>query len=451
MVNQALDMLGDPHSRHVLAMRPGRMPTFPRSFRILVLTALLAAGLSPVIPAGRGLAEETPAATPAAAAAQPDTLPGVSDIRVVGDEKRTRFIADLTAPVEAQVFALADPYRVIVDLREVRFPVSDTLGASARGLITAFRYGLISPGRSRIVIDLTKPVSIDKSFVTEATATEPARIVVDMVPASRDAFMAQVRAYRDSQIAALNEQHQRMLTPALDGNGTRLKIVLDPGHGGIDTGAAGNGLVEKNVTLDFARVLGEKLAGTGRYEVAYTRNDDSFISLGGRVSFARAHAADLFISVHANSFLGGTVSGAIVYTISDKASDRMAEEVARSENQADVLAGVDIGEEDSNEVKDILVDLTRRETRNFGVVFAKNLVKELKGATRMFKIPHQTASFKVLEAPDIPSALLEIGYLSNAGDAKLMASDEWRQKTSESVVRAIDGYFTGKLGQKAER
>lgn len=140
--------------------------------------------------------------------------------------------------------------------------------------------------------------------------------------------------------------------------------------------------------------------------------------------------------------------GAIIYTVSDGASDKMAAEIAQSENQADVLSGIDIPEEDLDEVMDILLDLTQRETRNFGTVFAKNLVKELKRTTLMFKVPHQEAGFKVLEAPDVPSAMIELGFVSNAEDEKLLQADAWRQKTAGSVVEAIDEFFERKLAQR---
>ncbi|MCP4386275.1 MAG: N-acetylmuramoyl-L-alanine amidase, partial [Hyphomicrobiales bacterium] len=226
-------------------------------------------------------------------------------------------------------------------------------------------------------------------------------------------------------------------------------IVLDPGHGGIDTGAKGRqGAVEKKVTLAFAEILGEKLTETGRYNVLFTRTDDSFVALSDRVGFAQDHNADLFVSIHANSFRGRSIRGAIVYTISDEASDKMAAEIAELENQVDVLAGLDVDADDSDEVRDILLDLTRRETHNFGTVFARNLVKELKATTPMFKVPHQQASFRVLEAPDVPSALIELGFVSNADDEKLLLSDTWRSETSVSIVRAIEGFFETKVAQR---
>ena len=214
-------------------------------------------------------------------------------------------------------------------------------------------------------------------------------------------------------------------------------------------GARGRrGTIEKDVTLAFAKVLGAKLEATGLYDIFYTRTDDSFVGLDDRIAVARTHNARLFLSIHANIFRGPSVRGAIVYTVSEDASDKMAEEIAQTENQSDALAGIDIAPGDKDEVKDILLDLTRRETRNFGTVFARNLVTELKASTKMFKIPHQEAGFKVLEAPDVPSALVELGFMSNADDEKLLVSDDWRDKAADSIVRAVASYFKTQLAQK---
>ena len=384
-------------------------------------------------------------AVPAVAAAAPvgasDGMPVVLDARVIGDEQRVRFVADLTQKVDIGVFTLADPYRIVIDLPEVHFAMPEDVGSTGRGLVSAFRYGLFAAGKSRIVIDISEPVSIDKTFVTAAADGQPARLVVDAVPTTRDRFLAETRAYRQSKGIAAAERADRTLAPTAE-PGDRAVVVLDPGHGGIDAGARGRGgTLEKTVALSFAGVLAQKLEATGRYDVFLTRTDDSYVSLGDRVAFARDHNADLFLSIHANSFLGATVRGATVYTASDEASDKMAEEMAASENQSDALAGIDIDGEDSNEVKDILLDLTRRETRNFGVVFARHLVDELGKTTEMFKDPHKEATFKVLEAPDVPSALVELGYLSNATDEKLLKSPAWQDHTADAMVGAVDDFF----------
>ncbi len=396
--------------------------------------------------AGRAPAEDATAAPTvqppvnAAASVPPATsnAPYMLDARVVGDSTRVRFIADLSSPVDVAVFPLADPYRIVIDLPEVRFVMPDGVGSQGRGLISAFRYGFISAGKSRIVIDLTGPAAIDRQFAVPAAAGQPARLVVDLVPTTRDKFLAAAKDYRDSHEAAA----EQAAPPAASGGDDRPLVVLDPGHGGIDYGAHGaNGSNEKDVVLAFAKVLGAKLTASGRYRVAYTRSDDSFISLGGRVDIARQQHAALFVSIHANSFPDGQVRGTTVYTVSDKASDKMAADLANSENQSDELAGIDSTSEDSDQVKDILADLTRRETHNFGVVFAQTLVKNLGLTTKMFKVPHQEAGFKVLEAPDVPSALIELGYITNADDEKELNSPDWQSTTADSMVTAIDSFF----------
>jgi N-acetylmuramoyl-L-alanine amidase len=387
-----------------------------------------------------------------ATAAGPGDASVMLDARVVGDAQRTRFVADLSDSVDIGLFTLADPYRVILDLPQIRFALPDDLGETGRGLVSAFRYGKISSGKSRIVLDVTGPVEVDKSFVLPSLENQPARLVIDVVPTTRTEFLDANRRYRDTQSAEAGEKRNRELVPHADGKHDSLAIVLDPGHGGIDSGATGStGALEKNITLQFSKLLGKKLEEAGLYEIYYTRTDDSFVALGERVGMARSLDARLFVSIHANSFSSQAVRGTVIYTVSDDASDKMAAEIAASENQSDILAGLDIDEDDSDGVMDILIDLTRRETRNFGVVFARNLVKELSSTTKMFKIPHQQAGFKVLEAPNVPSAMVELGYLSNAGDEELLLSDEWREKAADSIVRAISSYFDTKVVQKAER
>jgi N-acetylmuramoyl-L-alanine amidase len=366
--------------------------------------------------------------------------------RVVGDDARTRFVMDLSGAVALSVFALDEPDRVVVDLPEVHFNLPDGSGKDGKGLVSAFRYGMISAGKSRIVIDVTGPVSIDKSFVIPAEGGQPAKLVVDLVPSTRAKFAEAVHEFRErDRMAAAAAREAQPASPApADG---RLRVVLDPGHGGIDSGArAKSGTLEKDVVLAFAMELRKKLEESGRYDVLMTRSDDTFVSLGGRVAFARSHRADLFVSIHADSFWGGDVRGATVYTLSEKASDQMAAQVAESENKSDILAGVSVPE-DTDEVSDILIDLARRETKNFAVVFARNMIKELKPDVRLFKHAHQQAGFVVLKAPDIPSALVELGYLSNTADEKLLTSDSWRQKTATAMTRAIDDYFRQRVAQ----
>jgi N-acetylmuramoyl-L-alanine amidase len=424
------------------------------SLRFQATRLLAAAGLMLLSTAPLFAQDQPPivAATPEAAQAEPPIQPVIvpptqvtaRDAKVVGDGARTRFVMDLSGSTPLSVFTLDNPDRVVVDLPETHFQLAEGAGKTGKGLVSAFRYGLISLGKSRIVLDATGPVAVDKAFVLPPADGEAAKLVIDLVPSTRAKFTEAVRQYRDSDKSTPKEHVAEAAPAPADG---RLRIVLDPGHGGIDSGAIGkSGTFEKKVVLAFAQILKAKLEESGRYEVMMTRSDDTFVPLGGRVAFARARHADLFISIHADSFWGTDIRGATVYTLSEKASDQMAAQIAESENKSDILAGVDVPE-DTSDVSDILIDLARRETKSFAVVFARNMIKELKPDVQLFKRAHQQAGFVVLKAPDVPSALVELGYLSNAADEKLLNSDEWRGKTSIAIARAIDDYFRMRVAQ----
>jgi N-acetylmuramoyl-L-alanine amidase len=356
--------------------------------------------------------------------------------RVVGDETRTRFIADITEDVEVAVFALADPYRIVIDLPEVHFQLDPDAGEEGRGLVSAYRFGLISRGMSRIVLDVTEPTRVDDFFVLPPVDGQPARLVVDLVRTTAEEFMVAAAAHRESFVPM--PRPPVTTNPAGDG---RIVVVIDPGHGGIDPGASGvNGTLEKDVVLAFSLELAEQLRATGRYEVVLTRDDDSFLSLNDRVEFARGLHADMFLSIHADSFQVASVRGIAVYTVSERASTQMAAEIAAGENRADVLAGVDLRYAD-NMVADILIDLARRETKNFSVALARDLLDRLESTNIISRNAHQEAGFVVLKAPDVPSVLIELGFLSNRQDEELLNSVDWRERTASSVVLGIDDFF----------
>jgi N-acetylmuramoyl-L-alanine amidase len=221
-------------------------------------------------------------------------------------------------------------------------------------------------------------------------------------------------------------------------------VVIDPGHGGIDSGALGeDGLLEKDVTLEFGRALAAEIRKNGRLEPVLTRDGDSFLSLGERVEVAHRHKAELFISIHADSVRQDYVRGATVYTLSDDASDDLAAALAERENRSDILAGLALEKQDEEDA-DILFDLARRETRNFSVRFAQALVEDIDGTIPLNSNPLRRAAFKVLKAPDVPSVLLELGYLSNAEDEALFLAESWPQKEAAAVAAAIEEFFAGK-------
>jgi N-acetylmuramoyl-L-alanine amidase len=373
-------------------------------------------------------------------------FPIATDFRLGGDAKQTRFVIDLTRKVELRAFTLADPYRVVIDLPQVTFQLPARAGDAGRGLIKAFRYGLVMPGGSRMVIDVTGPVRVEKAFVIDPSDSQPARLVLDLAAVDRDTFLR--ASAIDNRLPRGSEKPRRPdREPVASSGDPRPIIVLDPGHGGIDNGAraAGN-QNEKTLVLDFALMLRDKLERTGKYRVVMTRTDDSFVSLADRVKLARARKAALFISIHCDALArgGGDAQGATVYTLSEHASDAEAARLADVENRADVIAGVDLSSE-PGDIADILIDLAQRETKTFSTQFSRALVGELKTTARLHKNPMKSAGFKVLKAPDVPSVLLELGYVSNRNDLKQLTSDSWRQKTGDAIVQAIATYFTTRV------
>ncbi|WP_245586599.1 N-acetylmuramoyl-L-alanine amidase [Pleomorphomonas oryzae] len=380
-----------------------------------------------------------------AAGALAEGPPVATDGRVVGDDSRTRFVLDLSGEVDLSAFTLGEPYRVVIDLPDIDFRLPSGIGSTGRGLVSDWRYGQFAAGRSRIVLDVTGPVKIDKAFVLPAVENQPARLVLDLLKTTTAAFEEDLRK---SQLArdTANEPVQKadQLPPPDRSKREKPLIVIDAGHGGVDSGTiSASGVLEKDIVLAFAKKLQERLEQTGKVAVLLTRTDDTFLPLGARVQFGRDHAADLFLSIHADSEHEGSVRGATVYTLSDKASDREAAELAAKENASDLIAGLDLQKE-ADGVTDILVDLTRRETRNFSASFANGLVGDLASTTRMIKNPRRSAGFQVLRAHDVPSVLVEIGYLSNDQDEKLLTSDEWRSRVADAVTQAVLRFF----GQK---
>lgn len=392
--------------------------------------------------------------SPVRAADEADDLVHVSGARIAGDDDRTRFVLDLDQQLSPIISALADPYRLIIDLPEIAFDLPADTGREGRGLIKAWRYGLFAKGKSRIVLDVSEPVAIDKTFVLPAVDDQPARLVIDIVKTSRDGFLKFVQTSSAKPVSTAKRQDgSKGDRLAKAGRRDKPLIVLDPGHGGIDTGAIGvAGTLEKAVVLEFADILKRKLEETGRYAVHMTRDDDTFIPLGNRVEIGHRLQADLFVSIHADSVVRGRslARGATVYTLSDRASDQLAQEIAESENMSDVIAGVQL-EDEPADVADILIDLARRETRNFSVFFARSLVSELKSAVRLIHNPHRSAGFRVLKANDVPSVLVELGYLSNSHDEKLLISNEWRDRMADAMVESVDTFFRPRLAQDRSR
>ena len=400
--------------------------------RAAVLAVIVAAVAALLVPAAL-----------AATSAKANPYPVASAVRVGGNEHDTRFVLDLSRKVDIAVFSLADPYRVVVDLPQVTFKLPRRAGEHGRGLVTAYRYGLVMRGGSRIVLDTAKPVNVKKAFVLPAAAGQPARLVLDLSITDRTSFLRAI-ALQDRDERA--KRSRRAAGAPKQSNDPRPLIVLDPGHGGIDNGTHWKSIDEKDIVLAFARILRKKLERSGKYRVLMTRNSDTYIPLRERVRFAREHHASLFISLHADSLPAkeGHAEGATVYTLSEKASDAQAAELASSENASDVLAGVDLSNEPSD-VASILFDLAQRETKTFSVRFARDVVDQLRDTARLYKHPVKSAGFVVLKDPDVPSVLIELGYLSSAADRRNLISASWRSKTAGALADAVDAFFAPRL------
>jgi N-acetylmuramoyl-L-alanine amidase len=434
--------------------------------RILLGSALLCAAA--LLCSDLSLVEANEAPSPGPVVAPSSSVlasgfPVASDARLAGDAKQTRFVLDLDKAIPFRAFALADPYRVVVDIPQLNFQLPAGTGTVGRGLIKAFRYGLVMPGGSRIVFDLAGPAKVANSYVLEAANGQPPRLVLEFAEVDRTTFVQSLGAENRpelrpaiadatevaaSQAESKSAESKSGVTAELKPTITdaRPLIVIDPGHGGLDNGTQANGESEKNLVLAFGLALRDRIEKAAKYRVVMTRTDDTFIPLDDRVKVGRSQKAALFVSIHAD-FLPhreGDVQGATIYTVSDRASDAEAERLAEAENKADAIGGVNLTEEPTD-VADILIDLAQRETRTFSNRFARLLAGEMKNATRMYKHPLKSAGFRVLKAPDVPSVLVELGYVSNKSDLEHLVSENWRSKTVGSMAQAIDTFFEKRL------
>jgi len=370
--------------------------------------------------------------------------PQVTGVRVGVYPAKTRIVLDVDSSVTFKSSVLQQPYRVVLDMSEVTW--SPKLRNPPKGgLVTGMRFGLFRPGSSRVVLDSTGPVRVAKAFIIPPSGKYRSyRLVVDIAKTSRQAFlMSYKRPDRKPEIKATSRPASVPVPfkrPPARPDEKKL-IVIDPGHGGVDPGAMSrSGVWEKHIVLAFARELRQSLLATGKFRVRLTRDRDVFIRLRDRIAIARRAGADLFISVHADSIGNSRVRGTSVYTLSERASDKEAGALARKENKSDLIAGVDLDDQ-SNDVVNILIDLAQRETMNESAVFARKLVDELGKTRKLLRNTHRFAGFAVLKAPDIPSVLVELGYLSNRSDEKMLRNPRQRKRMAAAMSTAVKRYF----------
>jgi N-acetylmuramoyl-L-alanine amidase len=393
-------------------------------------------------------------------------LPEVIDARVTSTPERARLILDLSGPTEFAIASLGEPDRIAVDVKASALRFVAPADVAGEGVVSSYTVEMAEGGRARTLLTLGQPAQVQQAYVLEAVADQPARLVVDLILDTPEQFAARVAADLAAAMskagmtpqtsatapvtqAEVPEVQEVPATPSVqpmrqaDVAGTRPLIVIDPGHGGVDNGAsAPNGVHEKDIVLAFALQLQETLIASGRFDVALTREDDSFLRLEERVALARENKADLFISLHADSFQQQDIRGASVYTRDERATDVLDKVLADGENKVDIIAGFAVPEMQPV-VVDILVDLMRRQMRRQSFLAAQAIVQELQPSVSLRRFPVRQADFFVLQAPDVPSLLVELGFLSNASDIANLQKSDWRDRAVGALARGIAAYFDG--------
>ncbi|PWC33459.1 N-acetylmuramoyl-L-alanine amidase [Azospirillum sp. TSO35-2] len=473
------------------AAPPRRRAALLRALAMVLPVLLALAAMTGV--GGLAMAQTT-AALPA-----PAPRPAVVDARLGLHPDMTRFVLELSDAVPFTVSLAANPYRIVVDLPDLVWP-GGSLPVEGKGVVARYHHAPDGGHGMRLTFDTVGPAKLRGAYMIPARDGHQPRLVLDMERTSPAEFQkiaaatppATSRSGRQERTMA-SVIASTMVPPARDVAGEtggssattsnalaapppfvplppippaqlipaalpaappepepnrpptvaeKPLIVLDPGHGGQDPGAIGvGGLYEKDITLATAKEVKHQLEATGRYRVRLTRDSDVFIRLRDRVAIGREAGADLFLSLHADSIGSGDVRGLSIYTLSDKASDREAEMLAAKENRSDALAGLDLSGENQL-VASILIDLAQRDTMNHSKRFATLALAHLgRDITLIPSKPHRQAGFAVLTAPDVPSALIEMGYLSSPKDVSLLVSSAHREKLGKGLARTIDAYF----------
>lgn len=383
-----------------------------------------------------------------------------ADSMLQGNQLRTRFVVGLPKPAEYDVFSLTNPNRVIVELGETRLRLPAQPKDKAVGLIKGFRAGLSAKDRSRIVIDVTEPVVVANAKIEKAEGGKGHILAIEIVRVGVSKKSVRKKPFPKPtySLGAIGLQPP-LPRPAVHPDvraETAFKpiIVIDPGHGGHDSGAKKNGAVEKEITLAFGKLLAEKLKATGRYKVLMTRGTDVFVPLGDRVAYGERNKANLFISVHCDYASRGGANGATIYSLRESVAKRLRRS-AKGKTSKTVLSRAEVetvkkASGDVNLVKGILADLAKREvevTRDRTSVLARSVIAMMGASTNMRSDPDKQASFRVLKTAQFPSILIELAYVTNKKDAQNLQSESWRDKVSASLLTAVDGYFSNQLAQ----
>jgi N-acetylmuramoyl-L-alanine amidase len=429
---------------------------FPRPLgRMVILALALTCAVSP-------LRAETHASINESATAAPGNLQG--------NHQRTRFLIGLPKAASFEVFSLTGPNRVVIEVEETKLRLPVQPAGSPVGLVKSFRAGESGPSKTRVILEVTEPVIVSATSVEKTADGKSQQLVVEIMPAA-SVTTASIDAARVRPAKALAMEPppfalgaaglqpplpRPAVPPAVLAEKTfKPIIVIDPGHGGHDSGAEKNGAVEKDIVLAFGKILANKLKASGHYKVLMTRDTDVFVPLDERVSFAEKNSANLFIAIHCDyADTGSVANGATIYSLRESTADSLRRST-KDEISGNVLskAGAAIVKEVSDDVdavKGILADLAGREvdaTHGRTTVFARSVIADMGASTALRNEPDQTAGFRVLKTAQFPSVLIELAYVTNKQDAENLQSDTWRDKVSDSIMSAIDKYFSSQMAQ----
>ena len=404
---------------------------------------------------------------PAMADDQPSApaAPSAVAARVTTTAGRARLIVDLSAPTQFAVTSIANPDQIAIDLKVASLSFDKPEALAGSGLVSSYGVEMVEPGRARATLTLAGPAQVQQAYTLNAFADQPARLVIDLIPDTADDFAK--RAATDAAAAKAsaspgNPVLANKTAPAGTSGGAapavstppgpgaaatppparpKPLIVLVPGHGGIDSGArAPGGIMEKNIVLAFAKKLQALLIQSGRFDVALTRTDDTYLTLDQRVQLARQNKADLFISLHADTFSEPQVRGTSLYTRDEQATDELDKVLADNENKFQLVSGFAVPKM-TPQVVDALVDLLRRQMRKQSYLAADSIVHALEPSVQMRAFPIRQADFFVLQAPDVPSMLVELGFMSNSDDIHNLTDPAWQDRVAEAMARGISDYF----------
>lgn len=395
----------------------------------------------------------------------PPPLPEVVNARLSLTEGRARLVLDLSGPAAFAIVSLDGPNRLAIDVKAAGVNLSAPPMTSGNGMVASYSVDMATAERARTMLTLNQPAQVQQAYVLQPFSDQPARLVVDLIPATPEEFAARVAADlaasptavplsdASTALGGTELSPQRSANPPVSDTAvvpapqtterTKPLIVLDPGHGGIDSGArAASGLMEKDIVLSFALKLQALLVKSGRFDVALTRTDDTYLTLEDRVTLARQNKADLFLSLHADTFQQPDIHGTSIYTRDERATDVLDKVLAINENKNDIVAGF-VVPKFNPQVVDVLVDLMRRQMRKQSYLAAESIVRELQSSVTLRRFPVRQADFFVLQAPDVPSCLIELGFLSNSDDITNLVKPDWQGRVADALARGIGGYFDG--------